>query len=73
MQQFLEKSFPMETELGDREMDLLAFQVCIFSRLTMTMCLIGDSEGSIVAEESHKSSRLVALKDGKSIEGCRAQ
>ena len=28
MQQFLEKSFPMETELGDREMDLLAYQVC---------------------------------------------
>ena len=27
MQQFLEKSFPMETELDDRSMDLLAYQV----------------------------------------------
>lgn len=27
MQQFLEKSFPMETELDNRSMDLLAYQV----------------------------------------------
>ena len=41
MQQFLEKGFPMETDLSDREMDLLAFQVHVKSHHDLPKCPSG--------------------------------